>query len=122
MIYSILGSHFKLVHSQMLFPTPVGKSYSCAESIVQLVSKDPEGQAQGLSGTLYLRAFQLQAFMYKDSNFGQSFECNAQLGFRDETAPLAIGSTLAIAVLMTVTGYGIFRYFKVKKVQYNTME
>ncbi|KRT85742.1 hypothetical protein AMK59_1934, partial [Oryctes borbonicus] len=116
------GSHFKLVHNQMLFPTPVGKSYSCDESIVQLVSKDPQGQAQGLTGTLYLRAFQLQPFMYKGSNFGQAFECNAQLGFRDETAPIAVGSTLAIAVLMTVTGYGIFRYFKIKKVQYNTME
>lgn len=106
----------------MLFPTPVGKSYSCDESIVQLVPKDPESKVQGLSGTLYLRAFQLQPFMYKGSNFGQPFECNAQLGFRDETAPIAVGSTLAIAVLMTVTGYGIFRYFKIKKVQYNTME
>ncbi|KAI4471413.1 lysosome-associated membrane glycoprotein [Holotrichia oblita] len=118
------GSHFKLVHNnhKMLFPTPVGKSYSCDESVVHLEAKDKEAKDQGLSGSLLLRAFQLQPFMYKGADFSQSFECNAQLRFRDETAPLAVGSTLAIAVLMTVTGYGIYRYFKIKKVQYNTME
>lgn len=42
--------------------------------------------------------------------------------FRDETAPIAVGSTLAIVVLCTITGYGAFRYFKIKKVQYDTME
>ncbi|GJQ77813.1 hypothetical protein Trydic_g16070 [Trypoxylus dichotomus] len=114
------GSHFKLVHNQMLFLTPLGKSYSCDESIVRLISKDPEGQAQDLKGALYLRALQLQPFMYKGSNFGPPFECNAQLERRDGTAPIVVGSTLAIAVLMTITGYIIFRYFKTKRVKYNS--
>ena len=119
---SISGDTFTLVHEHMLFPTPVGKSFSCNEFVVKLVPKDKDFPAQGLRGTLYLRALQLQPFMYKSSNFEAAFECSSQLGFRDETAPIAVGSTLAIAVLITVTGYGVFRYFKVKNVQYNTME
>ncbi|GJQ77814.1 hypothetical protein Trydic_g16071 [Trypoxylus dichotomus] len=110
------GPHFKLVHNQMLFLTPLGKSYSCDESIVRLIFTDPEGQAQDLKGTLYFRAFQLQPFMYKGSNFGPPFECNAQLERRDGTAPVVVGSTLAIAVLMTVTGYILFRIINVTDV------
>ncbi|XP_022905217.1 lysosome-associated membrane glycoprotein 5 [Onthophagus taurus] len=113
---------FKLVHKQMLFPTPVSNSFSCDESVIDLESPDEDFLQQDLRGKIFLRAFQLQPFMYKGTNFGPPFACNAQLGFRDETAPIAVGSTLAIAVLLTVGGYGVFRYFKVKKVQYNTME
>lgn len=105
----------------MLFPTPVGKSYSCKEVDIDLVPAE-ENAPQGLAGTLMLRALQIQPFMYKGSDFGPPFECNASKGFRSETAPIAVGSTLAIAVLLTVTGYGVYRYFKIKKVQYNTME
>lgn len=73
--------------------------------------------------TLFLRDFQLQAFMYKAKNaFGAQFQCALAGSVRDETAPIAVGATLSIAVLFTVTGYGIFRYLKVKKVQYDTME
>jgi hypothetical protein len=52
------------------------------------------------------------------------YECSpgGRLSFRDETAPIAVGSTLAVAVLVTVTGYGVYRYVKIKKVQYDTME
>lgn len=105
----------------MLYPTPVGKSYSCDESVVELTPAE-EDAPEGLRGTLFLREYQLQPFMYKGSNFGPPFECSKTAGFRDETAPIAVGSTLAVAVLLTVAGYGVFRYFKIKKVQYNTME
>jgi hypothetical protein len=52
------------------------------------------------------------------------YECSpgGGLAFRDETAPIAVGSTLAVVVLLTVTGYGVYRYVKIKKVQYDTME
>lgn len=73
--------------------------------------------------TVFLRDFQLQAFMYKAKNaFGPIFACSASGSMRDETAPIAVGATLSVAVLCTITGYGIFRYLKVKKVQYDTME
>lgn len=105
----------------MLFPTPVGKSYSCDESVIKLKLAEENGP-EGLRGTLFLRVFQLQPFMYKGSNFGPPFECSKTPGFRDETAPIAVGSTLAVAVLLTVAGYGVLRYIHLKKVQYNTME
>lgn len=64
----------------------------------------------------------MQSFMYKAANqWGPPFQCSATGTYRDETAPIAVGSTLALAVVCTVTGYGLWRYFKVKKVDYGTM-
>ncbi|KAF5296027.1 hypothetical protein FQR65_LT10330 [Abscondita terminalis] len=120
--YVLPAKSFRLVHDQMIFPTPVGKSYACEESTLTLELPEGEYNPASLSGQVYLRTFQLQPFMYKGSNFGPAFDCNMQVAFKDETVPIAVGSTLAIAVLATVTGYGVFRYFKIKKVQYNTME
>lgn len=105
----------------MLIPTPAGKSYSCKETVIDLIPDKKDNLPPGLQGKLFLRSFQLQPFMYKGNDFETAFDCNGQISFRDETAPIAVGSTLAIAVLATVTGYGVFRYFKIKKVQYNTM-
>ncbi|XP_076279802.1 lysosome-associated membrane glycoprotein 5 isoform X1 [Lasioglossum baleicum] len=105
-------------HSAMLFPTPVGKSYSCpGETTVTLT--DGKHQASVL-----LRDMKLQPFKFKNNEFASEFSCTAlsARGFRDETAPVAVGSTLAAAVLLTITGYAGYRYFKVKKVKYDTME
>lgn len=105
----------------MLIPTPTGKSFICPEYVIDL-NPEPDNQLpQAIQGKLFLRSLQLQPFMFKGEDFGPEFDCNKEVSFRDETAPIAVGSTLAIAVLATVTGYGVFRYFKVKKVQYNTM-
>lgn len=109
-------------HSAMLFPTPVGKSYTCEDE--KTVTLRPANEkAAYFKGILYLRQLRVQPFMYKSTNdFGPQFECSVAGYMRDETAPIAVGSTLALAVLGTITGYGLFRYFKIKKVQYNTME
>ncbi|KAJ8929282.1 hypothetical protein NQ314_018037 [Rhamnusium bicolor] len=115
-------SAIKLYHRQMLIPTPVGKSYACKEIDIDLETDEDDHPPPGVRGSLLLRLLQVQPFMYKGDDFEPAFECKSQKSFRDETAPIAVGSTLAIAVLMTVTGYGIYRYFKVKNVQYNTME
>ncbi|RZC37851.1 uncharacterized protein BDFB_004176, partial [Asbolus verrucosus] len=116
------GKPIKLYHKETLIPTPVGKSYSCQEVDIDLETDEDDHPPPGLKGSLLLRLLQLQPFMYKGEEFESSFECKPQKSYPDETAPIAVGSTLAIAVLMTVTGYGIFRYFKIKNVQYNTME
>jgi len=50
------------------------------------------------------------------------FQCPEQAGRKSEAIPLAIGGILALAVLGTVSGYSAFRYFKVKKIEYDTME
>ncbi|XP_063236610.1 lysosome-associated membrane glycoprotein 3 isoform X2 [Bacillus rossius redtenbacheri] len=106
-------------HRVLLFPTPVGWSFTCKkETPIDLSDHDD------FSATLLLREFHLQPFIFKGDDFGPEHECSARgIGaLIDETAPIAVGSTLAIVVLLTVTVYGIFRYFKVKKVQYDTME
>jgi hypothetical protein len=51
-----------------------------------------------------------------------AFVCSEEAGRRDETVPIAVGSTLAVVVLLTVSGYAGYRYFKVKKIEYDTME
>lgn len=106
----------------MLIPTPVGRSYACSEMEISMETDEDDHPPPGLRGTVIFRLLQVQPFMYRGENFEPAFECRAQTFVRDETAPIAVGSTLAIAVLMTISGYGIYRYFKVKNVQYNTME
>ncbi|XP_044753159.1 uncharacterized protein LOC123312752 [Coccinella septempunctata] len=118
----IHGNAIKLYRKTMVIPTPVGKSYSCEELVIDLETDKEDRPPPGLRGSLLLRAVQLQPFMYKSDKFEPSVECKEMRTYRDETAPLAVGTTLAIFVLMTISGYAIFRYFKVKNVQYNTME
>ncbi|VVD05719.1 unnamed protein product [Leptidea sinapis] len=85
----------------LLFPTPVGKSFDCPdESIVELLEEDAR----------------------RDGLFGPSWKCSDANRSRSETAPVAVGSALAIATAGTLIGYAIWRYLKVKKVQYDTME
>ena len=66
----------------------------------------------------------LQPFKFKNNEFAAEFSCNSisARADRDETAPVAVGSTLAVAVLLTIAGYAGYRYFKLKKVKYDTME
>lgn len=116
------GQYIKLYHRDAILQTPVGRSYACPEVSIDLKPDDKDNSPAGLRGSLILRLLRLQPFMYKNDDFETSYDCKAQKAFRDETAPIAVGSTLAVGVLMTVTGYGVFRYFKVKNVQYNTME
>lgn len=71
----------------------------------------------------------MQSFMFKAANtWGPTFQCSATgtrwhygvksefsyyffyVGtYRDETAPIAVGSALAIVTLCSVTAYGIWR-------------
>lgn len=58
----------------------------------------------------------MQSFMYKSSNtWGPTFQCSATGTYRDETAPIAVGSTLAVATVCTVVGYGLWRYDNLKQ-------
>lgn len=112
--------------ASLLFPTPVGKSYLCThtETSIDLVPKEGSASIKEVpTATLLLRDLKLQPFIFKNDQFGPEYICTpGGSGFRDETAPIAVGSTFAIVVLLTVAGYGIYRHFKVKKVQYDTME
>ena len=40
----------------------------------------------------------------------------------NETVPMAVGSTLAAVTILTIAGYAVWRHFKVKKFNYDTME
>lgn len=100
---------------------PVGKSYLCEEVIVNLDPDEDDNMPDGIRGELSLRKLQVQPFMYRGDNFDPAFECKMLKNFRSETAPIAVGSTLAIAVLATIGGYAAFRYYKVKNIQYDSM-
>ncbi|XP_052747804.1 lysosome-associated membrane glycoprotein 1 [Galleria mellonella] len=107
----------------LLFPTPVGKSYSCPEETVIDLAEEDATANSGHRAKLYLRQMRLQAFMYKrDGEFGPVWHCSDSARARSEAAPVAVGAALAIATAGTLVGYAIWRYLKVKKVQYDTME
>uniref|UniRef100_A0A1A9ZS46 Lysosome-associated membrane glycoprotein 2-like luminal domain-containing protein n=1 Tax=Glossina pallidipes TaxID=7398 RepID=A0A1A9ZS46_GLOPL len=108
----------------MYFPTPVGKSYVCdKEQKVVMYAPDDSGDQSGHIAHLYLRDLHMQSFMFKESGkWGPSFHCSATGSYRDETAPLAVGTALAVAVLLIISGYSGWRYFKIKKVQYGSMK
>ena len=73
-----------------------------------------EDDKSGHLAKLYLRETRMQSFMYKAGNaWGPSYQCTASGTYRDESAPLFVGSTLAFAAVCTVAGYSIFRYMKV---------
>lgn len=99
------------IHTPMYFPTPVGKSYVCdKEQSVVLYAPIDSGDMSGHIARLYLRDLHMQSFMFKESGkWGPPFHCSATGSYRDETAPLAVGTALAIAVLITISGYGGWR-------------
>lgn len=69
-----------------------------------------ENDKSGHLAKLFLRDLRMQSFMYKETNqFGPKFQCSATGTYRDETAPLAVGTTLAVFAACTVAGYGIWR-------------
>ncbi|GBP26315.1 hypothetical protein EVAR_95486_1 [Eumeta japonica] len=107
----------------LLFPTPVGKSYFCPEeTIIDLVDGEVS-TPQSHRGKLFLREMRLQAFMFKrEGEFGPPWHCSDSAKARSETAPVAVGAALALATAGTLVGYAVWRYLKVKKVQYDTME
>ncbi|KAL4706131.1 hypothetical protein ACJJTC_012930 [Scirpophaga incertulas] len=108
----------------LLFPTPVGKSYYCPEeTVVELVENDPSATSvTAHRAKLYLRQMRLQAFMYKrGGQFGPAWHC-ASGAPRSEAAPVAVGAALALATAATLLAYALWRYFKVHKVHYDTME
>ncbi|CAK1595094.1 unnamed protein product [Parnassius mnemosyne] len=107
----------------LLFPTPVGKSFFCPdETIIELTELDTNSNIAHRA-KLYLRQMRLQAFMFKrDGEFGPPWHCSDSARTRSEAVPVAVGAALAIATAGTLVGYAIWRYLKVKKVQYDTME
>ncbi|XP_061724930.1 uncharacterized protein LOC133530890 [Cydia pomonella] len=110
-------------YRNLLFPTPVGKSFFCPEETVIELTEDETSPATAHKAKLYLRQMRLQAFMFKrDGEFGPPWHCSDSARARSETAPVAVGAALAIATAGTLVCYAIWRYLKVKKVQYDTME
>ncbi|KAG0726950.1 hypothetical protein GWK47_004120 [Chionoecetes opilio] len=69
---------------------------------------------------LHFDEVRVQAFNQEDI-FRTPKHCKHRV-HRDEMVPVTVGASLAGSALLTVMVYGIFRYFKIKKVQYDIME
>ncbi|KAL1457607.1 hypothetical protein WDU94_007819 [Cyamophila willieti] len=108
-------------NSFVLFPTPVGQAFTCHRDL-SIELEDPD--TPDTTAILLLREFKSEPFMFKSESYGQDHVCSDPRtgGGRSEAAPFIVGSMLAFAALSMVTGYSIYRYFKIKKVQYDTME
>ncbi|XKL66399.1 hypothetical protein PGB90_009819 [Kerria lacca] len=109
------------VVGSVLFFTPVGRSFKCHRDIVINLydSRYPD-----IGVELSLRKLKIEPFIFKNNDFGPEYLCSppGSGSFRSETAPFIFGSLLTIASLFTIAGYAIYRYLKVNKVQYDTME
>ncbi|XP_060845092.1 lysosome-associated membrane glycoprotein 5 [Rhopalosiphum padi] len=108
-------------YGTLLFMTPVGQSYSCQKEISVVLS---DQNVPTMKGYVLLRAFTVQPFIFKNNEFGPAYQCSS-IGagaMRNETVPFIFGITLAAVAILTVGGYAVFRHFKIKKVQYDTME
>ncbi|KAK9510777.1 hypothetical protein O3M35_005490 [Rhynocoris fuscipes] len=98
---------------QLLFPTPVGKSYICDREIeVKLSSPDTDTTA-----TVFLRMMQLEPFIFKNDEFGPEYHCSSTGAgtYRSETAPLIVGSMLASACLLTIVGVENISKYSLRK-------
>ncbi|OXA42683.1 lysosome-associated membrane glycoprotein 5 [Folsomia candida] len=116
------AGQFQQVHSAdplTLFLTPIGRSYTC--NMAKDVKLYDDKRAARV--TVRLTRFQIQPFAaMTHRQYGDAFKCSEEAGRKDETVPLVVGSVLALAVLGTIGGYGGYRYVKVKKIEYDTME
>lgn len=54
-------------HSSLLFPTPVGKSFTCNHDIEVALSSESQ---KDISASVLLRAFRIQPFIFKNDEFG----------------------------------------------------
>ncbi|XP_057365600.1 uncharacterized protein LOC130686476 [Daphnia carinata] len=116
---------------------PLGSSYRCLSpkqfSLLPLggsrvVLGQNKNQNVPDKATLRLDNFQFQPFLGDLKVFGEEVVCREDLitrrhrRRRDSSVTIAVGSSLAVISVVTVMGYAIFRYVKVKAVGYDTMQ
>ncbi|XP_022243614.1 lysosome-associated membrane glycoprotein 5-like [Limulus polyphemus] len=108
-----------------LFETPIGNSYSCSSpELIPLFDSKKDKVV-----SVRLRNVKLQPFQVDNERFSAAHHCSF-LTFdgmieplpQDETIPIAVGGTLAVIVLILVTGFAAYRWITSKRVDYNTME
>lgn len=106
-----------------LFETPMGESYFCpTPKLVTLT--DSRG---GRKVAVQFKDLRIQAYDFQGT-YGPAHRCSqvrmagVQDPFpQDETVPIAVGSTLAVAAVAVVVGYALYRSVFVRRVDYNTM-
>ncbi|KAF0292659.1 Lysosome-associated membrane glycoprotein 5 [Amphibalanus amphitrite] len=110
----------QMLHTLHLFGTPVDKAYFCtSKQDLDLYNGDGVRSASVILWDLHLQPY------VRNGQFGASVNCpGVPVGRRriNETVPLAVGSTLATVTVLTIAGYAVWRHFKVKKFNYDTME
>ena len=114
------GQYLTLVHTSMLFPTPVGRSYLCVEDN-KIEMETTEYSPIFLTGKVFLRDLQLQPFLYKSGDFEAPYECTVLKNSRDETVPFVVGIIMMLSAIGTVGGYSFRRYYLEKNANYNNM-
>ncbi|CAL8110676.1 unnamed protein product [Orchesella dallaii] len=112
----------QVIHSDdplTLYLTPLTKSYMCNLPKVIKIFDDKKSARV----TITLNRVQIQPFAaMTHRQYGSPFKCPEEAGRRDESVPFAVGMLLAAVVLSTIGGYAGYRYFRVKKIEYDTME
>ncbi|EFX87714.1 hypothetical protein DAPPUDRAFT_96763 [Daphnia pulex] len=120
---------------------PLGLSYRCYAAkqfplrplgsgavVAGRINNNNNIQPANDNATLIFSNFQLQPFIDNQKVFGEEVLCREDKMAkrhrrrRDSSVTIAVGSSLAVVSVVTVMGYAIFRYVKIKAVGYDTME
>lgn len=116
---------------------PLGSFYRCfSPKPISLLPLDGDSVVLGQNksqniqdkATLSLSNFELQPFLGDLKEFGEEVVCREDVitkrhrRRRDSSVTIAVGSSLAVISVVTVMGYAIFRYVKIKAVGYDTMK
>ncbi|XP_046463594.1 uncharacterized protein LOC124209592 [Daphnia pulex] len=117
---------------------PLGRSYRCyadkqfpllplgSGAVVagRINNNNSNIQPASDNATLIFKNFQLQPFIDNQKVFGEEVLCreDRHRRRRNSSVTIAVGSSLVVVSVVTVMGYAIFRYVKIKAVGYDTME
>ncbi|XP_023218959.1 lysosome-associated membrane glycoprotein 5-like [Centruroides sculpturatus] len=104
---------------------PLNKSYYC-KSPEPLYLYDSKKEKTVM---VVLDDVQIQPYGIVNGQFSEAHQCSeatvesrSQIVNRDETVPMAVGSTFAILTLIGVSGYAAYRTMTARRVDYSTME
>lgn len=106
-----------------LFETPMGESYYCPTPKLVTLTDSRGGHKVAVQfKDLHIQAYDFQGTYGPAHRCSQVRMAGVQDPFpQDETVPIAVGSTLAVAAVAVVVGYALYRSVFVRRVDYNTM-
>lgn len=115
----------KFLDDKIWLQIPINKSYYCTSPEDLFLYNNKKEKKVIVS----LKNVEIQPYGIVNGQFSEAYQCNQisvesepEIINRDETVPIAVGSTFAVLTLIGVSGYAIYRTITARRVDYSTME